>query len=506
MDPTNRGGYDGGDLFAQVFAQHEAVMLLVDPENGAWIVDANRAAEAFYGYSRDHLLAMTVFDINTLPDDAVQTALMQASLRNVGRFEFPHRRHDGSERIVEVYSSPVRIGRRTLLHSIVRDVTDDHRTRQELRESENRFRSVFRHATDGIALTDESGIVIEWNDAQVRLTGVPEREAIGTPIWDLQLRVAGPVDDPAAMRITLQARFSELLKHGIPESRGARLRVPIRVDGTERIIAHTAFSIATARGHRICSIARDVTESQQLQSRLRSALDQKEALMREIHHRVKNNLMLVASLLRLKEHEAGPTVDLSDVHDQVNAIRVVYEKLSDAETPGIVELQPYLSELVQTVFGRIAGRPVEIRGVIEDVRVDTSQAVPLGLIVNELATNTIKHGMADAETSVFSVDLTCDSASGKKRCRLVVANNGPPIADDVDFEHPSTLGLKLIVALVRQLGGQLEIHRAPSPSFVIRFEAAVAGPGAAEAATSAPSQSLPAERAASGRAGRSSAT
>ena len=141
------------ERYRSLFENSYAVMLLIDPETGA-IIDANPAACAYYGWSHDEFLKRRIDEINTLSPEQIHAEMTAARTRNRSQFLFRHRRADGSERDVEVYSGPVRVKGRLLLYSIVIDVTDRRRMEEELRESEERLRLFIRHAPAALAMFD----------------------------------------------------------------------------------------------------------------------------------------------------------------------------------------------------------------------------------------------------------------------------------------------------------------------------------------------------------------
>ncbi len=156
--------------FASMFASHDAMMLLIDPSDGA-IVDANRSAVRFYGYTHEELTSMVISDINVLPTSEVAQRWQEAFAGERNAFVFPHRLADGSIRQVEVHSSPTDEPGRMLLFSIVRDVTEDVAARTALVAAEDRYRMLAENATDAVYLASPSG-TIEWvSPAVKRLLG-----------------------------------------------------------------------------------------------------------------------------------------------------------------------------------------------------------------------------------------------------------------------------------------------------------------------------------------------
>jgi diguanylate cyclase (GGDEF)-like protein/PAS domain S-box-containing protein len=163
--------------FSKMFDRHEAVMLLVEPATGS-IVDANPAAAAFYGYPVDTLRSMTIAEINMLPPEEVARRRTQAFQMHRNHFVFPHRLASGETRTVEVHSSPFEDGGRSLLFSIIRDVTDQEVYENQLR----RAAAVFENTLEAVVITDADRIIVQVNPAFTDFTGWRPEETIGHSI------------------------------------------------------------------------------------------------------------------------------------------------------------------------------------------------------------------------------------------------------------------------------------------------------------------------------------
>ncbi len=240
------------------------------------------------------------------------------------------------------------------------------------------------------------------------------------------------------------------------------------ITGDNRLIAITKTPKVNENGevdYVIC-VGTDITEMKRKEEQLISLNAQKDYLMREIHHRVKNNLMMVTSLVHLKDTALGQEVDLSDVIHQIDAIRIVHEKLYKTEALNSINIREYIQDLLSTVF-TLSSKPIRIDSRITDREMNTRIAVPLGLIVNEIATNAIKHGFDPGIENHFTVSLIEDSKSGE--FVLVLSNTGRAFPQEIDLRSPDTLGLRLVKTLVRQIGGTIKLQRAPHPEFTIRF-------------------------------------
>ncbi len=169
---------------------------------------------------------------------------------------------------------------------------------------------------------------------------------------------------------------------------------------------------------------RDITEQKNSENELRQALKEKDFLLGEINHRVKNNLSIISSLIHLKDSALGNSVDLSDITNQINAISLVHEKLYKSESITHIEFKEYIQDLLTTVFYSFTKKRVAIENEIGDVSLPTKTAVTLGLIVNEIATNAIKYGFTSDVEPEFTVSLKEDASNNQYI--LTLSNTGNP--------------------------------------------------------------------------------
>lgn len=295
----------------------------------------------------------------------------------------------------------------------------------------------------------------------IRIYAVPVR-ANGKIVGSINFGYGDPPTDDATVRALAQAYGV-----GVNELRSAarayQSRPPFVVDLAKRRLEKTALSIGQL-------VERAVAERQ-----LTRALEEKEFLMKELNHRVKNNLMMISSLIDLKTTTEGRSADLADIRRHVDAIRIVHAHLRASQDVSRVDLGEYLNDLVANLFASAPTPPTRVPHIPNGIVVPTRMAVPVALIVNELATNAMKHASGGTDALEFSVSLNRDAQTAEGV--LTVSNNGPPIPESVSLENPSTLGLRLISGLVEQLDGSITLERSPSPVFTIRFPLPD-GPGA----------------------------
>jgi PAS domain S-box-containing protein len=380
-----------------------------------------------------------------------------------------------------------------------KDVTEQKRAEIKLLESERKYRALADNSRDAIARFDKNFRLLYISPAVVRLSGYEAEEFESKDVFS----IVHPEDLPE-----LKEKIRENIENRVENSTSA-FRI-IKKSGQEVWIESVSTYCYDGEGRFTGMIVneRDITDRKMVEEELKKALKEKDFLMREINHRIKNNLMTITSLLRLKCQSLETEVDLSDLEHQIDAIRIIHEKLYQDENVTDIRFPEYVQQLLETVFSSFSGGEVVIENRITDCRFSAKIVAPLGLIVNELATNAIKHafpgfygetgkggnggrsagsrfdsaaagggrkagggaaegGSGAEETPRFRVELTRDSE--RKEYVLRISNNGPPLPEDVDITSPKTLGLLLVSELSVQLGGELEIIRTPHPEFILTF-------------------------------------
>lgn len=248
--------------YRQIFEKNRAVKLLLDPVTGE-IVEATPSAAEFYGYSRDELTRMFIWDINVLPEAKSRQKLSLAQREECNHFLFQHRLASGEERTVEVDSSPIDIQGRRLLYAIIHDVTEREKVRRALRREKERAQVTLASIGDGVIRTDARGCIDYLNPVAERLTGWSDEEGRGLPLTEVFQVVdetsREPLDDPVALCLERQ---------GVVELPGTT--VLIRRDGTEFAVRDTVAPIREPDGRisGVVLVFKDVTRLQGLERRM----------------------------------------------------------------------------------------------------------------------------------------------------------------------------------------------------------------------------------------------
>ncbi|WP_455241048.1 histidine kinase dimerization/phosphoacceptor domain -containing protein [Methanothermobacter tenebrarum] len=250
------------------------------------------------------------------------------------------------------------------------------------------------------------------------------------------------------------------------------LRIPLRFQGSAFGVIEAYSTKKVPKMEFIRLFADEINEAISkiiTQMNLQQSLHEKEALLREVHHRVKNNLQIISSLLSLQAKYCGSEEVkniLSDSQARIKSLALVHEKLYKTETITNISSKDYLESLARDLINFQAPRPIKIRleTDIDDIPLEMDKCIPLGLITNELIMNSMKHAFPEKE-GIISVKFKCR----EDKCNLEISDNGKGLPEDFDIEKVSSLGLQLVIGLVRQLDGEFKIESDGGTSFTMNF-------------------------------------
>jgi two-component sensor histidine kinase len=221
---------------------------------------------------------------------------------------------------------------------------------------------------------------------------------------------------------------------------------------------------------RIYGTFQDVTARKCVDTELLNALNEKTALLKEVHHRVKNNLQVITSLLSLesvRSPELATKNVLKDMKDRIRSMALLHETLYRTGIFASVELGDYLKQLATQVFraNATSAIPVSLTCEFEPLSLEMDQALPCGLIINELISNSLKHGFTLGSKGHINVTLKVINCM----VQLTVSDTGVGLAQDFELQKAASLGLHLVSDLAKQLGGKLEIQTGQGAVFTVSF-------------------------------------
>lgn len=332
-----------------------------------------------------------------------------------------------------------------------------------LSKGEERFRKVVEAAPNAMVMVNALGQIEMVNAQAEKVFGYTRQEMLGQSVEILvpeRSRGAHP---------GLRAMFNS-----DPRSRpmgAGRDLYARRKDGSEFPVEIGLNPIDTEEGPMVLSAIVDISDRKQKEESVKAALKEKEILLGEIHHRVKNNLQIVDSLLDLQLSKLNDPVVANMLRDSQSRIRsmvLIHQTLYQSKDFARVDFSAFLDSLIPTLvasYGLDASR-IGLSVSVQDVQLPLNSAIPCGLVVNELVTNAFKHAFPEERRGTIAITL---SNGDEGWVRLEVSDDGIGLPQGLDLDNTVSLGLQLVVLLADQLGGAVQISRSAPTRFQLDF-------------------------------------
>ena len=344
------------------------------------------------------------------------------------------------------------------------DLTEEIAERKEaeatLRESEIRYRALFERSNDAVLIVNFEGIFIAVNHLAVEMFGYTHTEFVKLHVNDI-VDPTEQTDSSDKMAQVLRGESVPIYERRFRRKDGHTFPVELNVA--------LVYDEAGQPLH-MQSIVRDITERKQIEAEILASLYEKEVLLKEIHHRVKNNLQVISSLLDLQSDYVTEEAYgmLQDSRSRVRSMALVHEQLYQSADLARIDFADYVHDLtgyLRRAYGNTA-RGVMLDADVANIAFSVETAVPLGLIVNELVSNAYKHAFVDGRSGQIHIGL---QKMKNNQIFLSVQDNGIGFPADIDFRRSPSLGLTIIMTLVDQLGGQVALDRGQGTRFEISF-------------------------------------
>ena len=345
---------------------------------------------------------------------------------------------------------------------IATDITARKQAERAMRLSEERFRQIAENIREVFWITESHDKKLVYiSPAYEEVWGRPCRSL--SEVSSYMLSTVHPEDRARLIEAaeTVQAGGDYDLEYRI-----------VRPDGEIRWVRDRAFPIRNLSGevYRVAGVADDVTESKQALEQIKTSLHEKEVLLKEVHHRVKNNMQVITSLLSLQSKTIKDEQALSvfqDSQNRVKSMALIHETLYQSKDLSRINFAEYLQKLVAHVSRSYRLRPEAVRVNINvnNVSLPIDMAVPCGLIINELASNSLKYAFPEDKRG--EINITFGQADAQYI--LCVSDTGVGLPDGFDPERGKSLGMKLVRMLTEQLCGELECRNGVGTTFEIKF-------------------------------------
>ncbi len=426
---------------------------------------ANEAFAQMHGYTPKELTGKNAALLHT-KEQMKKIKELQEQLKTEGMYtaeEVWHKRKDNTVFPTLMSGTLIKDEKGTPLFMGITavDITERKKTEEMLQQSEEKYRTLIENLNVGVYRTTPGaeGKFIDVNQAFAEMLGYTKEEI-------LKLKVSHIYVDPQD-----RMRFSEkIITQGFSKNEELYLK---KKDRTPIIISDTATPVYDRDGTLLYfdGISEDITQRKKAEEQIKASLREKEVLLREIHHRVKNNMQVISSLLSLQSRYIGDAhlaEAFKESQDRIKSMALVHEKLYQSGDLASIDFHEYIKSLMRNLFQsyETAGR-VDLTVQVENVSLSVDAAIPCGLIINELVSNSLKHAFPEPRRGKISISLR---QSGEDQIELVVADDGVGVPEDITLKNITSLGLHLVTILAEdQLEGTISLERSGGTEFCITF-------------------------------------
>lgn len=478
------------NYYKSLFQDNAFPILIIDPDTGS-ICDANNKAIEFYRSSVDELKNKNIFDINVLSSNEIYIEMEKARNKKNNFFHFKHKTAENKIIDVEVYSGPIFYQGKTRLCSFIYDASEKISLTKELAkkneelvsyneelrlafeelktlnkeivyvkqetEKNKRIAENFLHIASEIIISlDTSGTITILNDSGHRLLGYAPGELIGKNwfrncLFDEDVKTIAPYFKAL---MDGAENVTKSVKHPIKTKDGKKIEI---------LWYNTILTDKTGKITGLLSSGQDITEREKL-------LHDKEILLRETHHRIKNNMATVDSMLSLQAEKVSDEECknvLMGACSRVRSMMNLYDSIYRSKNVNNIDADTFISKLIDDILKNYSNDfDIKTNLKLDKITMDADTASSIAIIINELIINSIKHAFDQTANPEISVSLKKEN----KKIILIIGDNGKGLPDFLDLNENHGFGMELIQLLTEQINAQLEYTSKDGAQFTIIFE------------------------------------
>ncbi len=451
------------EQFRALFERSSAGIFIYDRD--MTVTDCNQQFADILKTKRENLLGL---NLNLLRETHIARSLVEALEGKLSVYKGPYRATTtGAVPWISSSVSPLCDAKGEIVGGlgIVVDITDMITAQEAVREREERFRAVFDQSPVGIFTYSHDMVLTNSNARFATILETTIEKLIGLDLTQLKEKAVIPV-------------LEEAIRGGVSYYEG-----PYHAT-TSNAFRWVRFSVSPLRGPDGAvtagiGVVVDISDRKKAEEalreseeRIRASLAEKETLLREVHHRVKNNFQVITSLMSLQSARIN-NPDLRkgfiDAQNRIRSMSLIHEKLYQSDDLSHLDISSYVNTIVYELYSSFAdgNRKIVPRVDIADIRLTVDQAIPCGLIINELLMNSFKHAFPAGWKGDPEVLVSIRVSGGT--VEMIISDNGIGLPESVNLNTPETLGLSLVPMLVRQLGGTIVLDRLSGTRMIITF-------------------------------------
>ncbi len=443
------------DLFEESFDG----LFITSPEGK--ILDMNKKGIKMFGYdTKEEIMSLDLAsDIYADPSDR-KSILSMINEQGSAEYEVVVKKKNGDKMITQCSLTAVKdeTGQINSYRGIIRDITERKKADEALRLSNNYNRSLIEASLDPLITIGPDGGVNDVNMATEKVTGYSRVELIGS---DFSVYFT----EPEKAREVYQLVFKD----------GFVRDYPLKIQHKNGDVTSVLYNASVYRDESgdvvgVFAAARDVTKLNKAKNDLKKTIKEKNVLLSEVHHRVKNNMQIISSLLNLQTHYVSDDKTISilkESQDRVKAMAILYEKLYLSDDLTEINFEEYIQGLIKGLFytHNVEEGQISTTIEIENIFLNIETSIPCGLIISELVSNSLKHAFSNGRKGKISLSLQ----SVGDKFELIVSDNGIGFPEDLDFRNTDSLGLQLVNNLVNQIDGEISLEKSHGTQFKILF-------------------------------------
>jgi two-component system, sensor histidine kinase PdtaS len=341
------------------------------------------------------------------------------------------------------------------------------RTQEKLYESNEKYQELYDYSPVGYLTLNEKGLILQANLSSCTMLSVDRKSLLDKPFGKHVFQ-----EDQNTFFLHIRQAFNtgkrqkselRLLNHGVPFF--------ALMESIAKKKEGNSFSQSL-------TVITDISNLKFVEAELRSSLEEKQVLLKEVHHRVKNNLQIVTSLLQLQSEDLkkrGATIQatqntLVESRSRIHSMALIHERLYQADNLSKITFDNYIKSLIHDLiiaYG-ISTRRITMELELSSVNLGIEQAIPCGLIINELVSNSFKHAFSENKMGAIRISLEFNQTTGIYE--LIVADNGCGFPDGIGWNTYDSLGIQLVSTLITQIQGTIELCDQKGACFRIRFK------------------------------------
>ncbi len=424
------------------------------------ITNVSPSACFIFEYSQEEFIGLSPIQLYGDEDEYYR---VKKQIEEEGFFigEISNRKKSGELFTSYLSASPIKNPDGELLGymGVSRDISEIKKAELEIINSEKRYRELFENLTDAIIIVDSKNNLLEMNEAAESLLEVKHGMGVTYNLYNF-------IAEESLVYAKKRAR--ELIQKGVVK--GVELEVITGKENrkTVELSSKAFYNDGKFEGSR--DIIRDVTEKKKAENKLLTSLQEKEVLLKEVHHRVKNNLQVISSILNLQSSYVKDKKTLNILRESQNRIKsmsFIHESLYRARDFSSLNFSEYIENLVRNLVQSYMLDHDNVNTELDlgQHALSLDQAIPCGLIINELVSNSIKYAFPKGKEGMITVKLK----EVENKLHFTVADNGIGLPENFNVEETDTLGLQLVYTLIDQLDGDIEVINDNGTKFLFNF-------------------------------------